>query len=334
MANESAAYSPATGLPSLVDARARIAVYDDLLSSPRVIDLAPAPILEFIEAIATTTYSEARALGGSLPYTVIREIAENFIHANFKECTVSVLERGNTISFSDQGPGIEKKLLVQQPGISSATAEMKRFIKGVGSGFPIVKEYLQIAHGHLSITDNAIDGTVVTLSVKPAAPGVFETASAASFAAPSLANASARLAPTSSSDARSVGASSEERSLPLGGGLSSSGALPPAASSPLASLAASASTALGTSGASFSPALTLSEREEQTLLLAAELGAVGPGDLKERLDLSAPTISRLLKTLERRGLLEPAARRKRILSNAGLHFLEERGAVIAPGLQD
>lgn len=150
---------------SYIDARARIAIYDDLLSAPRIIDIEPAATVDFIEAIATKTYDYSRGLGGRLPYSVIREIAENFIHARFKECTVSILDRGNTIRFSDQGPGIDKKGLVQQPGITSATAEMKRYIRGVGSGFPIVKEYLQYSNGYLSINDNAVDGTVVTLSV-------------------------------------------------------------------------------------------------------------------------------------------------------------------------
>lgn len=149
-----------------VGVRARIAIYDDLLSSPRVIDINPAPVIDFIEGIASNTYEFSQKLGGGLPYAVIREIAENFIHAQFKECTISILDKGNTIRFSDQGPGIEKKHLVQQPGISSATAEMKRFIKGVGSGFPIVKEYLDYRHGYLAIDDNAKEGAVITISIQ------------------------------------------------------------------------------------------------------------------------------------------------------------------------
>jgi uncharacterized membrane protein len=163
-----------------VSTRARIAVYDDLLSAPRIIDVDPALVVDFIENIASKTYELAQKQGGSLPYSVIREIAENFIHAQFKECTVSVLDKGNTIRFSDQGPGIEKKHLVQQPGITSATAEMKRFIRGVGSGFPIVREYLEYRNGFLSIDDNAREGSVITLSVHiqqetPASPQQVES---------------------------------------------------------------------------------------------------------------------------------------------------------------
>jgi len=150
-----------------VRTRARIAVYDDLMSAPRIIDIEPAPVLEFMENIAATTYEFAQKQGGSLPYSVIREIAENFIHASFIECTVSVLNHGNTICFSDQGPGIERKRLVQQPGITSASADMKKFIRGVGSGFPIVKEYLDYRNGYLTIDDNAQRGAVITLSIHP-----------------------------------------------------------------------------------------------------------------------------------------------------------------------
>ncbi|MDR2196968.1 MAG: MarR family transcriptional regulator [Coriobacteriales bacterium] len=294
---------------SLIGTRARIAVYDDLRSSPRIIEIESASIPDFIESIASTTYSEARALGGSLPYTVIREIAENFIHADFKECAVSLLNHGNTISFSDQGPGIEKKLLVQQPGVTSATADMKRFIKGVGSGFPIVKEYLQFSKGHLSITDNALEGVVITLSVEP---------QSSAGALGSLNNGLA---------ANGAGA------LPFGGaqrhGATDS---PPSSPTALPLPGAVADPSAGFQAADYPPSLpaqpVLDEREKRTLLLVAELGAVGPNDLVKRLSLSAPTVSRLLKSLERRGFLEPVARRKRILSNAGLYLLQEMGLQI------
>jgi len=151
----------------VVAMRARIAVYDNMLSAPRIIDIEPAPLLLFIEDIAVETYQMAQQLGGRLPYTAIREIAENFIHANFKECTVSILDNGDTIRFSDRGPGIEKKLLVLQPGVTSADDSMRRYIKGVGSGFPIVREFLTINQGSLRIDDNATQGVVVTLSLKP-----------------------------------------------------------------------------------------------------------------------------------------------------------------------
>lgn len=102
-----------------------------------------------------------------MPYTAIREVSENFIHAQFKEIVVSIFDKGNTIRFTDQGPGIPQKEKAQMPGFSSATSDMKRYIRGVGSGLPLVKEYLSFSHGRITIEDNIRSGAVVTISVKP-----------------------------------------------------------------------------------------------------------------------------------------------------------------------
>ena len=151
---------------SFVKQSARIAVYDDNLSAPRVIQVAPGPTNEFIETLASNTYSLAQQLGGQIPYTAIREVTENFIHAQFNEIIVSVMDKGNTIRFADQGPGIPSKEKAQLPGFSSATSQMKEYIRGVGSGLPLVKEYLNFSHGKITIDDNLLNGAVVTLSIK------------------------------------------------------------------------------------------------------------------------------------------------------------------------
>jgi hypothetical protein len=239
-----------------VSTRARIAIYDDLLSAPRIVDIDPAPIVDFIEDIASNTYEYAQKQGGSLPYTAIREIAENFIHAQFKECAVSVLDKGNTIRFSDQGPGIEKKRLVQQPGVTSATAEMKHFIRGVGSGFPIVKEYLEHRKGVLSIDDNAREGVVITLSIQPNTPTIQQTPlTVEQFA----------------------GQQSFQE---------------------------------------------LDERSSQILHLLYDKGVLGVSDLIKPLEISAATAHRALVGLEQKGFIESTSHRKRILSSAGLAYLE------------
>jgi len=151
----------------IIEDGARIAVYDNLLSAPRVVDVPPKDIQQFIEDITAATYDLARQQGGQLPYTAIREITENVIHDGFSECTVSILDEGNTLRFADQGPGISKKDLVLQPAVSSAIRWMKDYIRGVGSGFPIVREFLSVSNGHLSIEDNAEEGVVVTISLLP-----------------------------------------------------------------------------------------------------------------------------------------------------------------------
>lgn len=154
---------------SFISSPARIAVYDSLKTAPRVIQIQGGPTHEYIEHIASLTYRHAREAGGGIPYTVIREVSENFIHARFNEVVVSILDGGNTIRFADQGPGIQRKDLVKEPGFSSATEPMKRYIRGVGSGLPIVQDYLDTTHGHIEIADNINQGSVVTISLVPPA---------------------------------------------------------------------------------------------------------------------------------------------------------------------
>lgn len=149
-----------------VHAVARIALYDDLRSAPRVTEIHPAPTAEFIESLASKIYEQAKNAGGTIPYTVIREVSENFIHARFAEATVSILDEGNTIRFADQGPGIPYKDQAQIPGFTSAVEPMKHYIRGVGSGLPIVKEYLDFSHGTITIEDNLGTGAVVTISLR------------------------------------------------------------------------------------------------------------------------------------------------------------------------
>lgn len=246
-----------------ISTRARVAIYDDLLSAPRVVDINPGPIMDFIESIASTTYECSKQQGGELPYTVIREIAENFIHASFKECTVSILNKGNTIHFSDQGPGIEKKRLVLQPGVSSAVADMKHYIRGVGSGLPIVREYLEFKRGHLSIEDNAKGGVVITLSINP-------------------------------SDKQNEGFINVSVGVP--------------SDKPLINTHHS-----------------LDKRSLKALRLFYELGILGPSDLINPLEVSVTTAHRILVDLEKRGLIEHAPNRKRILTSAGVAFFEAEG---------
>lgn len=155
--------------PAARPVSARIAVYDSLAAAPRVEDLTEPGLDEAIESLSARAYQTAREMGGGVPYTLIREIVENLVHAGFSEAVVSVLDGGNTIRFSDQGPGIPDKERAFLPGFSTATAEMKRFIRGVGSGLPIVRECLGFAGGSVAVEDNLERGTVVTLRVDPPA---------------------------------------------------------------------------------------------------------------------------------------------------------------------
>lgn len=154
------------GGPSVMQVRhpARIAVYDDAAAAPRVVVVEPKDVREYLEEITLQVTQLASSQGGTIPFMVIREIVENFIHAFFIEPTISILDHGNTIRFSDQGPGIAQKDRALQYGTTSATEEMRRYIRGVGSGLPYVHQYMVDKGGSLKIDDNISGGTVVTIS--------------------------------------------------------------------------------------------------------------------------------------------------------------------------
>lgn len=146
----------------------RISVYDDLLSTPRVIVIERDDVRTYLEEITNTVYRTMKEQGGRLSLMVIRELVENFIHARFVEPVISILDGGNTIRFADQGPGIADKERAFEFGVTSADRDQKRYIRGTGSGLPMVQEYLQNAGGAISIEDNLGQGTVVTVSVDAA----------------------------------------------------------------------------------------------------------------------------------------------------------------------
>lgn len=148
----------------------RIAVYDSTLAAPRTLDVEPSDINQYIEDITTKTYDLALQQGGTIPYSIIREVCENFIHARFKDPCVSILDNGNTIKFTDQGPGIPDKQRAQRHGFTSATSEMRKYIRGVGSGFPTIRDYLQFSNGRIIIEDNIKEGTVVTIQIDKDSP--------------------------------------------------------------------------------------------------------------------------------------------------------------------
>ena len=142
---------------------ARIAVYDDFRSSPRIVEVEPEETKDFLGKLAAKIYEEEQAAGGKIAYSVIKQVSENFIHAGFKEMVVSIFPGGKEIRFSDQGPGIENVDDVLRPGFSTATTEMKKYIDGVGSGLPIAKEYLTLNNGSIEIESNLNHGCVITL---------------------------------------------------------------------------------------------------------------------------------------------------------------------------
>jgi predicted HTH transcriptional regulator len=152
------------GSALVVNYETRIAVYDDAAAAPRVLVVSPKDVRSYLEEITREVTRLSHEQGGSIPFMVIREVVENLIHAYFTSPTVSILDDGNTIRFSDQGPGIKEKDLALEYGTTSATEEMRKYIRGVGSGLPYVQQYMIDKGGFLSIEDNISSGVIVTIS--------------------------------------------------------------------------------------------------------------------------------------------------------------------------
>lgn len=242
------------GIPELTPTR--IAIYDDLLAAPRIFDIEPTDIAQYIEEIAAKTYELAQQKGSSIPYTVIKEVCENFIHAQFKDPCISILDNGNTIKFTDQGPGIADKQRAQLPGFTSATTEMRKYIRGVGSGLPTVKDYLRFSNGRLIIEDNIKEGTVVTIQIDQNTP---------------------QATPVVYREMPQQNKNAEQE---------------------------------------------LAEREYNILVLAQEMGLIGPTEVEQNLGISLSTGHRALNKLEDMGLLKKTeGGKKRMLTGQGLTFL-------------
>ncbi len=142
----------------------RLALYDILTAPPQIIDISAPNYLELTSLLTTKTYQFSQEKGGNIPFSAIKETVENLIHANFKAATISVLNNGNTIRVTDQGPGIKDKEKAFEVGFTTATPEMRKIIKGIGHGLPLAKEILASIGGEITIDDNLGKGTVVTLS--------------------------------------------------------------------------------------------------------------------------------------------------------------------------
>jgi hypothetical protein len=133
-----------------------------------------------IASLAEKTYHYCREQGGQVPYSVIQELIENLLHAYFRDVVITILDNGQTIRISDHGPGVDDKERAFQPGFTTATAEQRRVIRGVGSGLPLARESLQFLRGILTVEDNLGTGAVFTIKMPsapqpaPPAPGVPE----------------------------------------------------------------------------------------------------------------------------------------------------------------
>lgn len=143
----------------------RLAVYDDPAATPQIIEIAPQAVDSYMNAITQEIIGVLRGFRSSIPFMVVRECVENLIHASFKNPTVSIMYEGKLVRFSDQGPGISHKEAALEFGTTTATNEMRKYIRGVGSGLPVAHQYMQDRGGSLVIEDNLEKGCVITISL-------------------------------------------------------------------------------------------------------------------------------------------------------------------------
>lgn len=269
--------------------RARIAMYDAPASAPRVEEIPAAPVGEFIEALSARIYELAKGCGGTVPYTVVRELAENLIHADFAEPVVSILDSGNTIRFADQGPGITDKDRAVLPGFTTAHGEMKRYIRGVGSGLPIVSDFLSVSGGRLLIEDNLGTGAVVTITTRESVDDPDSSKEAPGPASP-------RSCPQPAAAVRH-GSSSHPVDEPL---------FLETIENP-------------TPAETAAPRLTT--RQKQVLALVLESGSAGPSIVSRELSVGLSTAYRDLASLEDLGLISSIGG-KRALTERGMAYLD------------
>ena len=189
-----AAPAALVGIPPGFDAAPRIAVYRDAGSPPLVVPLtragdpadgaavfaesAPAQdggptgagvdvTQQLAKDLTARAYGLAREEGGGIPLSVFRELIDNLVHASFAGVVITILDGGNTLRVSDQGPGIPDKEAALRPGFTSADAAAKRHIRGVGSGLSVAQRSLAGLGGPLEIEDNLGRGTVITARIPP-----------------------------------------------------------------------------------------------------------------------------------------------------------------------
>jgi hypothetical protein len=260
-----------------------VAAYDGPASAPYIEEVGPAPVRDYIEALSARVYALARDRGGEIPYTVIRELAENYIHAGFAEPVVSILDDGCTIRFSDQGPGIPDKDLALCPGYTTATSTMKGVIRGVGSGLPIVNEFLEVTGGSLEIGDNLRCGSVITISSRARHEAASSVPAAATPRSSSVSGASVSGA--------EHGRTAQRLDFQFAEPAAAAGGLP-----------------------------RITTRQKQVLALVLESGSAGPSLVSHELRVGLSTAYRDLASLEALGLIVSDGG-KRALTPLGLSYL-------------
>ena len=148
----------------------RVAVYSKD-GGPEITEVSAANPRSATAKFSRFVMDEVNNVGGRVPEAAVREILENLIHADYEGVVISILDAGNGVRVSDNGPGIEDKSRAVEFGFSGASHEAARQIRGVGAGLGIARAAALEVGGILTVEDNIGGGTVVTVSATGGSTG-------------------------------------------------------------------------------------------------------------------------------------------------------------------
>lgn len=150
---------PAAAAPRLADPpRARVATWSASALPPAVEEMAAPDAAALVEAVCDVVADRS-----PVPAPAVREVVENLVHAGFHDAVITVLDGGRTVRVSDHGPGIADRGRALQPGYTTADADDRALILGVGGGLPFAAAAMAELGGRLEIDDNLGGGAIVTL---------------------------------------------------------------------------------------------------------------------------------------------------------------------------
>lgn len=149
---------------SFVDTVGRIALYDDLRSAPRVVEIKP-PTRRLISRRSPPRCTNSPMAQGEPSLTPLFGRFPKISSMRASKRWWSPFSTKGTPSASPIMAPASPRKKSPNAGFSSAVEPMKNYIRGVGSGLPIVREYLESSHGTITIEDNLGTGAVVTVSL-------------------------------------------------------------------------------------------------------------------------------------------------------------------------
>ena len=117
------------------------------------------------KTICSYIYKILLLVQSPFPHAVIKELVDNFIHANYQHPSILICNEGYTLVFSDKGSGIKEPEKALRGGFYTGSPEKKKYIRGMGLGFTLAKSLLEQCNGSIKIENNLDHGCVITLKI-------------------------------------------------------------------------------------------------------------------------------------------------------------------------